>query len=125
MSFINDLMNVKDGVWTSIGADGQEVVVQIGKEATDFISENKKTLQRMGKQSFISILYLVQSDKQIEAEIELIKQMDAWELIEKMNANADDIERIAKLKDEWNVFLKNFLIKISKAAAGALLKILL
>ncbi|MDP1712575.1 MAG: hypothetical protein Q8K86_08970 [Candidatus Nanopelagicaceae bacterium] len=125
MSWIDDVMNSADGVLTKIGPDGKAIIIDVGKEAIKFVSQNSATIIRMGREGFITILYLIQDGRKIAAEEALIANMNAWELIEKMNTNADDVEKLAKLKDEWRMFIRDVFIKLSSTAVKGLIAFLI
>jgi len=114
-----------NGLIKKIGPDGQEMIVEVGKEAFSFIKANAGVLSRLGVEGFTQTLQMIKAGKESDAKIALMEQMSNWELIDTMNQTADAIAAAAKFQEDFKNFMFSLFLTIGKSVASKLLLALL
>lgn len=125
MSWYDTVTDSVDGLLKKMGPEGEETLLNVGKDVISFLKEHSKELSAIGKDAFLEILALIKKGNGGEARQKLLEAMNVDSLIEAMENNAATIEQIAQAKDARDKFIKDFLITITKSVASKLLLLLL
>ena len=122
IEFLNKIEFLKD---IKVDIDGQEVLVNIGKEVLDSIRDNYLSLIRIGRNTFKEALLLMSKGDDFNALVKIYEHLDNNELLDKYKEDTIKLAEVAAQvqvdKDFWISFCKTVGTKVVFAALGALL----
>ena len=103
-------------------SDGKTTTVTITPDVILFFINNRGLLGRLGQQTFRDFLMLVQSQKNEEAFQLLLTKMNADDIIDRLNNNADSMHQVNNDHDAFILACQNFVFNV---LVPAVLKVLL
>jgi len=115
---VNGVMQIKIG--------DQLVVAQVTQDAVDYFKANRILLEKVGKSVFRSFLLLINEKKQEQAFNLLLAQMDAEDIIARLNSNSASLGQSITTNEQFVHSLTNFaLTKLAPALVKVLIGLLL
>jgi hypothetical protein len=100
---------------------GQNVVATFGPEFIRFFKENKAVLVRMGVDMFREFVMLLSEKREEEAFDLIAAQMEADDIIAKINMTADELRDHNDARDRFETALQKFAISLLTGAASKIL----
>ena len=104
-----------------IKVDNQVVQALIQPEVIAFFKTNHAVLYKMGKQSFLDFLGLLQQNKRDEAFHLILQSMDAEDIIARMEMDTEELKEWNENRERFNAALQDFALNV---LAPSLIKVL-
>jgi len=113
MNWVDKLLEVMEasaGNTITVKVGGETVEAMIKQELIDFVLRYKLVLFRMGKQTFLDFLGLVNQGKNDEAFHLMLQSMTAEDIIAQMQMDTAELKRWNDAREKFMDALKQFVL---------------